>query len=119
MKFISIKKYILLELKRLQNMITDKKKINMEKYIEKRFGPQTIGEVIKTERLCWNIKQKDFAKKLGISQKELSDIERGILLPSYDFITKSAKKLRDHPARLQRILKKQIEREKPNKRLNY
>ena len=99
-------------------MTTDKKKVDIGRHIEQRFGPQTIGDIIKTERLCWNMKQKDFAQKLGITQKELSAIERGALLPSYDFITKSAKKLRDHPARLQRILKKQIEREKPNKKIN-
>ena len=100
-------------------MIIGKKKINVEEYIEDKFGPRTIGKLIKLERSCWKIKQKDLAKNLKITQKELSEIERGIVLPSLEFAALVAKKLGQHPVFYQNVLLAQIKREKPNKRVKF
>ena len=100
-------------------MIIGKKKIDIDKHIERRFGTETLGDLIKTERLCWKIKQKDLAKNLKITQKELSEIERGIVLPSLEFAALVAKKLGQHPVFYQNVLLAQIKREKPNKRVKF
>ena len=38
-------------------------------------GPLTLGKAIKSIRLCDEIKQGDFARKLGVTQSYLSDLE--------------------------------------------
>ena len=45
--------------------------------MEKKFGPLTIAKVIRSTRLCDEVSQQDFAKKLGISKQHLCDIEAG------------------------------------------
>ena len=47
---------------------------------------QKIGERIKSIRNTLNLKQKDFAKKLGISPPTLSELESGKSKPAYDVL---------------------------------
>jgi len=52
-----------------------------------------IGAKIKAERLSRNLKQCDFAKKVGISNTYLSDIELGRTTPSIKTLSKISKAL--------------------------
>ena len=52
-----------------------------------------IGAKIKAERLSRNLKQCDFAKKIGISNTYLSDIELGRTTPSIKTLSKISKAL--------------------------
>ena len=115
--------YIILRLKGLQNMTTDKK-LSLTEYFRNRFGQNlpTIGSMVKSERKCWNISQKSLAKKLKITQKELEDIEDDILLPSLELTSTIAKELNESPVYWQNVLKEQIEwqnKKSPNKELIF
>ena len=100
-------------------MIIDKKEVDAEKYFEKLHGPRNFGDLILCERLSFKIKKKDLAEKLDITVKNLDDIEKNKILPSLEFAKKAAKKLGHHPGYWQKILLKQIKREKPKKKINY
>lgn len=53
-------------------------KHNPKKILAKyTLGPFTIGRMLRTERLCEEIPQKEFAERLGISVSHLCDIEKG------------------------------------------
>ena len=52
------------------------------KEMEQLFGVLTFGSALEAERLCQNLSQKEFAKKLGISPQSLCDIEKGRRIPS-------------------------------------
>ena len=45
------------------------------KEFEKQYGPFTFGKMIESYRLCDELSQKQFAKKLGISAASLCDLE--------------------------------------------
>jgi transcriptional regulator with XRE-family HTH domain len=47
------------------------------KDLEKRLGKLTIGDFLRSWRLCEELSQKEFAKKLKISPANLCDIEKG------------------------------------------
>ena len=100
-------------------MIIGKKEVNVEKYFEKLHGPRTFGDLILCERLSFKIKKKDLAEKLGITIKDIDDIEKNKVLPSLRFAKKAAKKLGHHPGYWQKVLLKQIKRESPTKKINY
>lgn len=81
-------------------------------YLEKKYGPLTIGKMLKAERFAQKITQTELAKKLNISKVKLSAIETGRILPSVEFIEKTAKKLKDYPPQWRRVLIAQLRREK-------
>lgn len=45
--------------------------------LEKRFGPLTFAQFLKSWRQCDEMSQTAFAKRLGISKANLCDIEKG------------------------------------------
>lgn len=49
--------------------------IDARKYIEKRRGKLTLGRTIRAIRLCDEVSQTDFAKKLQVSTQYLCDLE--------------------------------------------
>jgi len=54
------------------------KKSEASKYLEKLTGgPLTMGRILKSTRLCNEMSQVEFAKKLGIPKQNLCDIEKG------------------------------------------
>ena len=81
-------------------------------YMEKKFGPLTIAKVIRSTRLCDDISQQDFAKKLGISKQHLCDIEAGRKAVSPSRAWAWAKKLGYLPQQWAELaLQDQIEKE--------
>lgn len=62
-------------------MTTKKIKYGIEQY-EKEFGPQTFANMLEAHRISDEVSQKDLAKKLGISQSSLCDLEKGRKIPS-------------------------------------
>ncbi len=50
--------------------------------LEKKFGPLTFARILRSDRLCDEFSQKDFAKKLRISPANLCDLEKGRKIPS-------------------------------------
>lgn len=62
-------------------MSTKKKWYTIED-LEKKIGPLTFGDVLESFRLCDEMSQKDFAKKMGISPANLCDLEKGRKIPS-------------------------------------
>ncbi|MBI2603238.1 MAG: helix-turn-helix domain-containing protein [Deltaproteobacteria bacterium] len=57
-------------------MSTKEKYYNL-KQLEKRVGPLTFAEFIRSWRLSEEMSQRDFADLIGISPANLCDIERG------------------------------------------
>jgi len=49
-----------------------------------------LGEALRLIRVFHDLKQVDAAKRLGISQSHLSDIERGEKVPSHEIVAKYA-----------------------------
>ncbi len=68
------------------------KKLYFEK-LEKQFGRLTFGKMLRSWRLCDDLTQTAFAKKLGLSVQNLNDIEKGRKIPSPKRAAKIAKKL--------------------------
>lgn len=59
-------------------MTIKKKKSPARKFLEKTVGrPLTLGGLLESIRLCEEISQINFAKKLQISPSHLCDIEKG------------------------------------------
>lgn len=59
--------------------MTTKKKSNAIKFLDRSIGePMTFGNMLESIRLSDNISQVAFAKKLGISQAHLSQIEKSV-----------------------------------------
>lgn len=56
--------------------MTIDKNANLEK-LRRLCGPITFGDLLKDERWCKKMTQSELAKKLGINQRLLSEIERG------------------------------------------
>lgn len=50
-------------------------RINAKKYLEKKYGKLTLGRTIRAIRLCDEISQTAFAKKLKVSTQYLCDLE--------------------------------------------
>jgi transcriptional regulator with XRE-family HTH domain len=65
------------------------------KDLEKRFGPITIGLILKNYRECEEITQRALAKKLKISAQRLNDFEKGRRLPDINSVVKFARILND------------------------
>lgn len=61
--------------------------------LEKTYGPLTFGSLLKSFRQADDITQVDFAKKLGLSRQNVSDLESGRRIPSAQRASKIAKKL--------------------------
>ena len=59
------------------------------------------------------------AKKLGVTQKELREIENNRLLPLVNFVHKAALVFGSSPKGFERILKEQLRREKPDKLIKF
>ena len=58
--------------------MSTKKKSDAIKFLENLTGgPLTFSEVLESTRLCEEMNQTLFAKKLGISRSHLCDIEKG------------------------------------------
>ena len=87
--------------------------------LAKRYGPLKIGNVLKLHRQGDKITQFDMAKKLGVTQKELREIENNRLLLLVGFVHKAALVFGSSPKSFERILKEQIKREKPNKLIKF
>lgn len=62
-------------------MTTKKIKYGIKQY-EKEFGPQTFASMLEAHRISDEVSQKNLAKKLGISQSSLCDLEKGRKIPS-------------------------------------
>ena len=45
--------------------------------LERELGPMTIGRIIRAWRLCDEMSQAEYARRLGISPGNLCDIEKG------------------------------------------
>lgn len=63
-----------------------RKRVAKKSRIAKAHEPTLIGSRMRAERLKRNIKQDEFAKKLGITSKLLSEIELGDEKPSDDLL---------------------------------
>lgn len=63
--------------------------------LERMFGVLTFARALESERLCQDLSQKDFAKKLGISPQSLCDIEKGRRIPSARRAAKIARALEE------------------------
>ncbi len=75
--------------------MTTKKKTKAMKFLDKAIGsPMTFGSNLESIRLADSISQVTFAKKLGISQAHLSQIEKGIKSVSPERAKKFAKILK-------------------------
>lgn len=61
--------------------------------LEKIIGRLTFGRMLKSWRLCDDMTQTAFAKRLGISVQNLNDLEKGRKIPSPTRAAKIAKKL--------------------------
>ena len=61
--------------------------------LEKTYGPLTFGSLLKSFRQADEMSQVDFAKKLGLSRQNVSDLESGRRIPSAQRASKIAKKL--------------------------
>jgi transcriptional regulator with XRE-family HTH domain len=61
--------------------MTTKRVYTSEDFFRK-YGPLTFAEILSGDRLCNEISQKDFAKKLRISPANLCDLEKGRKIPS-------------------------------------
>lgn len=61
--------------------------------LEKKHGRLTFGGVLKAWRLCDELSQTAFAKKLGISVQNLNDLEKGRRIPTPTRAARIAKKL--------------------------
>jgi len=66
------------------------------KELEKEFGPLTLGEALEGYRMSNEITQAELAKKIGISQQSLCDIEKSRRIPSPARAAKIAKAI-GHP----------------------
>lgn len=87
--------------------------------LEKRYGPLKIGSVLKLHRQGDKITQFEMAKRLGVTQRELREIENNQLLPLVSFAHKAALVFGSSHKGFERILKEQIKREKPNKIIKF
>lgn len=63
--------------------------------IDNLYGPLSFAWMIKTLRENAKISRLDMAKKLGITEKSLEDLETGAHLPSPQFVLRIGKKLED------------------------
>lgn len=61
--------------------------------LEKKYGPLTFADVLKSWRLSDDLSQTAFAKKIGLSVQNLNDLEKGRRIPSATRAAKIAKKL--------------------------
>lgn len=72
--------------------MTTKKKTTAMKFLDKTIGSAiSLGSTIEAIRLSDEISQNIFAKKLGISQAHLSQIEKGVKAVSPERAKKFAK----------------------------
>ena len=90
--------------------INKKDKIITTEKLEAEFGPLTFSNALKSERLCSKMTQTQAAKILGISKRQLSDLETGRCFPCLEFAKMAAEKFSDNPRQWQRFLKRDIER---------
>ncbi|NOT77588.1 MAG: helix-turn-helix transcriptional regulator [Bacteriovoracaceae bacterium] len=67
------------------------KKIRAIEYLEKKYGPLSLGDFIKSLRESDGITQTEFAEKLKISRANLCDIEKNRKLISPERSAKFAK----------------------------
>jgi transcriptional regulator with XRE-family HTH domain len=73
-------------------MTTKKIKYGLKELI-RDYGPLTFAGLIESHRLCEEMSQKDFAKKLGIAPSTLCDLEKGRKIPTPKRAAAIAKKL--------------------------
>ena len=67
--------------------------------LEKKYGPRTVGDLLRSHRMCEEISQTDFADMLGLSRANLCDIEKGRKFVSLERAAKIADTL-DQPREL-------------------
>jgi transcriptional regulator with XRE-family HTH domain len=63
-------------------MATRKEKFYTAEEVFKNRPPLTFARVLRSDRLCDEISQKDFAKMLRITPANLCDLEKGRKIPS-------------------------------------
>lgn len=66
-------------------------------------GPLTMARILKSTRLCEEMSQVEFAKKLGIPKQNLCDIEKGRRFVSPQLAAQFARKLGDSEKQFVRI----------------
>ena len=71
--------------------MTTKKSYTEE--LEKKFGPLTFAKILRSWRICDEMTQTAFAKRLGLSVQNLNDLEKGRRIPSPKRAARIAKKL--------------------------
>ena len=69
------------------------KRIYTSAEVFRKYGPLTFAKTIWSWRLCEEMSQKTFAKKLGISPANLCDLEKGRKIPSPKRAATIARKL--------------------------
>ena len=70
------------------------KKSDAVRFMEKiTGGPLTLARILKSSRLCEEMSQVAFAKKLGIPKQNLCDIEKGRRFVSPQLAAQFARKL--------------------------
>jgi transcriptional regulator with XRE-family HTH domain len=74
------------------------------KDLEKKFGPVTIGLILKNYRECFDLTQRELAKKLKISAQRLNDFEKERRLPDINSVVKFARILNDSEAFFVQVL---------------
>lgn len=83
-------------------MIT--KKNDALRFMEKiTGGPLTMARILKSTRLCEEMTQVEFAKKLGISKQNLCDLEKGRRFVSPQLAAQFARRLEDSEKQFVRI----------------
>ena len=74
-------------------MSTDKKLVSYSQELKKRYGRVSFARFLVAWRVCEEMTQAQFAKKLGLSSANLCDLEQGRRIPSPNRARKIAKKL--------------------------
>lgn len=74
-------------------MSIDKKSVSLSQVLRKKYGRVSFARFLVSWRLCEEMTQVQFAKKLGISPANLCDLEQGRRIPTPDRARKIAKKL--------------------------
>ncbi len=61
--------------------------------LEKKYGPLTFGEMLRSWRQSEEMSQTAFAKKISLSVQNLNDLEKGRRIPTPSRAARIAKKL--------------------------
>ena len=56
--------------------------VDANEFLEELLGPMTLGGMLWSLRMCDEISQSEFARRLGVSRSHLCDVEKGRKLVS-------------------------------------